>query len=385
MNMLPKMPDIFELIRAGLISFRDTNFDLVRFNSLGLAFGAGLFLITVLLYKLLWGRNKFSHVGSGHRIAKEYQQGKLAKLIFLIPKILLGVATFFLLVSLANPYLPKTTIEKIVQSRERIDLIDVSASKGWEFENTGKSAGQLGREAFLRFLNMRKGQNDRVSLWLFASESYIREDFVIDDDVYLMEAEDAPYVIVDSTHPGFPEYDSADSVVDIITPRDRIQLISGEGGTHLNPALDAVIRYFDREGNKNIKHKALLIETDAAVEQDAEPQLRELQKRNIKTYLLHVKPNEFAESQFGRLSGIRNAELLKMRVRQFGGKVFDIQDKKSIENAYKEIDRLEKAPITLVKHLFKVFIYQRSLMVAIVLMFLAIGLGSLIEVFGENP
>ena len=247
--MSPNAPYVWELVKAGLISFRDTNFDLVRFESLGLAFGAGLFLVLMLLLKFLWGRNRFSHVGSGHRIAKKYQQGKLAKLNFLMLKILLGAAAFFLLVSLANPYLPRTTIEKVVESRERIDLIDVSSSKGWEFENTGKSAGQLGREAFLKFLNMRRGQNDRVSLWLFASEPHLLEDFIIDDDIYTMQAEDAPYVMLYSNHPGLTENDLEDDFVDIIAPRDMVQLSEG-GGTNLNPALDAVIAYFDREGNK---------------------------------------------------------------------------------------------------------------------------------------
>ncbi len=382
--MFLNMSYVWELVRAGLMSFRDTNFNLVRFNSLGLAFGAGLFVALALIYKLLWGRNKFSQIGSGHRISKKYHQGKFSKLFFLIPKMLLGGSVFFLLVSLANPYLPKITIEKIIESRERIDLIDVSSSKGWEFEHTGKSAGQLGREAFLKFLDMRRGQNDRVSLWLFASETHVLEDFIIDDDIYMMEAEDAPYVIVDSRNPGFPENDESNYYVHIVAPRDRVQLIPGEGGTDLNPALDAVIKYFDREGNKKIKHKALLIETDAAVEEDAEKQLRELQKRNIKVYLLHVKPNEIGESKWGNLHGIEHAALLKKRVQQFGGKVFDIQDKKSIDNAYREIDKLEKAPISLTRHLFKVLIYQRPLVVAYVLLFLAIGIGSLIEVFSEN-
>ncbi len=375
---------VLDLVKAGLISFQDTNFDLVRFNSSGLAFGAGLFIAVTLVYKLLWGRNKFSHVGSGHRISKKYQQGKLAKIIFLVPKVLLAGAIFFLLVSLANPYLPKTIAEKLVQSRERIDLIDVSSSKGWEFEHTGKSSGQLGREAFLKFLNMRRGQNDRVSLWLFSTEPRIREDFIIDDDVYIMEAEDAPYVIVDATNPGFPENHES-GYVPIVAPRDRIQFVKGEGGTNLNRALDAIIKYFDREGSKKIKHKALLIETDAAVEADADKQLKELQKRNIKVYLLHIKPNEIGESKFGNLKGIENAKLLQKRIYEFGGKAFDIQDKKSMESAYREINRLEKAPTSIVRHLFKVFIYQRPLMVAIVLMLLAIGLGLLMDRYGENP
>ncbi len=376
---------VWELVKTGLKSFLDTNFDLVRFDSLGLAFGAGLFILLSLLFKLLWGHNKFSHVVSGHRISKEYHQGKLVKLIFLIPKALFAGAVFFMLISLANPYLPKATIEKTVESRERIDLIDVSSSKGWEFEKTGKSAGQLGREAFLKFLNMRKGQNDRTSLWLFAQESYIREDFIVDDDIYIMDVQDAPYVITDLANPGFPENDVVDFYVDIIAPRDRIQIISNEGGTNLNPALDAVIKYFDREGNKNVKEKALLIETDAAVEADAEKQLKELQKRKIKVYLLQMKPNELGESKFGNLKGIENSGLLKKKVQQFGGKIYDIQNSRSLENAYRDINRLEKAPISITRHLFKVFIYQRPLMVAFALIFLAITIGSLTEVFGENP
>ncbi|MBI4158462.1 MAG: VWA domain-containing protein [Candidatus Yanofskybacteria bacterium] len=379
------MSYVWELVKAGLISFRDTNVDLVRFESLGLAFGAGLFIALVLVYKLLWGRNKFSHIVSGHRIPKEDQQGKLTKFIFLIPKILLGMVVFFLLVSLANPYLPRTTIEKVVESRERIDLIDVSASKGWEFENTDKSAGQLGREAFLKFLNMRRGQNDRTSLWLFASESHLLEGFIIDDDIYIMQAEDAPYVMLYSSHPGLTENDPEDNVMDIIAPRDRIQFDIEGGSTNLNPALDAVIAYFDREGNKKIRRKALLIETDAAVEADAESQLRELQKRNIQVYLLHMKPNTIGESQFANLKGIEYAALLKKMVQQFGGKVYDIQDSRSLENAYRDINRLETAPISLVRNLFKVLIFQRPLMVAFMLLCVAVGIGSLLQIFGENP
>jgi hypothetical protein len=390
--MLANLCYVWELIRTGLISFRDTNFNLVRFDSLGLALGAGFFIVMALFYKLLWGRNKFSHVGSGHRIPKKYHQGKLSKLVFLVPKIFLGGSVFFVLVSLANPYLPKTVTEKLIESRERIDLIDVSSSKGWEFEHTGKSAGQLGREAFLKFLNMRRGQNDRVSLWLFASEPYIREDFIIDDDVYIMEAEDAPYVIVDSNNPSFPENfyfpeegGANNYNVHIVAPRDRIQFVPEEGGTNLNLALDAIIQYFDREGNKKVKHKALLIETDAAVEADAEKQLRELQKRNVKVYLLHIKPNELGESEWGNLNGIANAKLLQKRVKEFGGKVFDVRDKNSIDDAYREINMLEKVPVLMVRHSFKIFIYQRPLIVAIVLMFLAMGSGLLTDRYGENP
>ncbi len=377
---------VWELVKAGLISFRDTNFDFVRFNSLGLAFEAGLFIIAAAVYKLLLGRNKFSHVGSGHSIPKEYQQGKLSKLIFLTPKAILAGSVFFMLVSLANPYLPKAVTEKLIESRERIDLIDVSTSKGWEFEHTGKSAGQLGREAFLKFLNMRRGQNDKASLWYFATEPVKVEDFIIDDDIYSMEAEDMPYVVTDPGIAFLPENDPKNEVIHIVAPKNRIKMVSGEGGTDLAKALDAVIAYFDREGNKKIKQKTLLIETDAAVDQNPEKQLQELKKRRIGVYLLHIKPNVIGEMQGnGKGQKLINAELLRKQVQQFGGKFYDVNSEKSLIEAYREINRLEKAPMSIVRHLFKVFIYQRPLMVAIVLMFLATGLGILMDRYGENP
>lgn len=377
--------NMIQLVKAVLISFRDTDFSLIKFESLGLAVGAGLFLFAILVFKLLWGRNKFGYVVSGHNIPKEFQPGTLAKLFSLAPKILLTASIFFALVSLANPYLPRTTIEELVESRERIDLVDVSSSKGWEFENTGKSAGQLGREAYLKFLTMRKGQNDRASLWLFSTYPVIIEDFVVDDDIYFMSAEDAPYVMTSSGHIGFPENDPEDRWVDFVAPRDKIQLVEGAGSTKLNDALAAVIKYFDSRGNRKIRQKALLIETDAAVEDDAATYLQELKKRNVKVYLLHMKPHVKGESQFGNLKGLEHADLLKKRVKEFGGEVFDIQNKKSLENAYRAIDKLEKTPISLIRNLYKVFIFQRPLMTAFCLLLLALVTGCLIDLSGENP
>lgn len=98
-----------------------------------------------------------------------------------------------------------------------------------------------------------------------------------------------------------------------------------------------------------------------------------------------MKPNMEGEAQYGSLKGLEHAALLKKKVLQYGGNVYDIQDKKSIENAYRDIDKLEKAPILTVRHLFRVFIYQRPLFVAIVLMFLAIAMGLFVEIVNENP
>src|SRR3989344_4385621 len=196
---------LIELIKSGLKSFRDTDFSQVQYLSLGLAIGAGLFLIASLLYKLLWGKNEFRYSYSGHSIDKKYWQGNIAKLFCLLPKVLLAGVVFFVLMALANPYLPKTKIEENIKSIEWIDLIDVSPSKGWAHENTKKSVAEITHRAFMKFLEMRKSQNDRRSLWYFAGAPTMVENFITDDDAYLMQAEDMPYVVTDSGNFFLPE------------------------------------------------------------------------------------------------------------------------------------------------------------------------------------
>ena len=62
-----------------------------------------------------------------------------------------------------------------------------------------------------------------------------------------------------------------------------------------------------------------------------------------------------------------------------------MKDSRSLENAYRDIDRLETAPVSLARNLFKVLIYQRSLVVAFMLLCMAIGIGAMLQIFGENP
>src|SRR3989344_1949604 len=210
------MPDkiygCLELLRSLLLAFGDTDPSQVNYGSLGLALGAGLFLLVLLLYKILWGRNKFRHYYSGHEIPVEFDESTLFRwLLCVFPKFLLATSSVFMLVALADPYLPKTKINTIVESIEFIELIDVSSSMGWEYLNTGKASGEIVREYHLKFRKMRRGQNDRVSLWLFSSNPYKVEDFIIDDDVHALQLEDAPYTMVNSGHQSLPENDLNDS------------------------------------------------------------------------------------------------------------------------------------------------------------------------------
>lgn len=382
---------VSELIKSGLQSFIDTDFGLVSYESTGLAIGAGLFLLLALIYKFSFGKNKYKRPYSGQRIDRVNQRGMLARGILLIPKLILGLAALIMLAGLANPYLPRTKIVEKIESRERVDLIDVSPSKGWAYKNTRKSAGQVGREAHLKFLEMRKDQNDRVALWIFSFWPTMPQGFTMDMDVYMMEVEDAPYVKVDPKSQFLPENNKDGKYLNIVAPKDRIELIEGEGGTDLARALDSVINYFDWAGDKKIKERALLIETDAAVEQFPEKELKELQKRHIRIYFLYMEPNEIGEnqaraSQTGHFDRITNGKLLKIAVTKYGGKFYDIGDAGSLDRAYQDINRLETAPVNIERIQTKVYIYQRYVITAAVLAFSAILLGLLIEVLlGVDP
>lgn len=384
--MIDKIYNLEELAKSGLSALRDTDFSNVQYLSLGLALGAGLFILLILLYKFLRGENKFKRCYSGHKISKEYPRGTTATFIYLLPKILLGGSVLCMLWALANPYLPRTKIEENIESIEWIHLIDVSPSKGWPYQNSKKSVAEITHNAFMKFLEMRKGQNDRSSLWYFAGAPTMAEDFIIDDDVYMMQAEDMPFVVTDPSSFFLPENDKDNKVIDIVAPRDRIKMVYNGGGTDLVTALNAVIKHFDIEGDKKIRQKALLIETDMAIDADPDVQLRELKKRKINVYVLHTKPNELGEKQGGSDYKIANAEKFEKQIRQYGFKFYSVYDRVSLDNAYRDVNKLEKSPAKITRQILRVFIYQRLLIAALVLLFMAVVPGLIVELYlGENP
>ena len=109
--MMSKAQNLLESVKSGLKIFRDTDFSQVQYLSLGLALGAGLFILFLLILKFLWGRNKSKRPYSGHFIPAEYWRSKGSTIIYVFPKILLACSLALILWALANPYLPRTKIE----------------------------------------------------------------------------------------------------------------------------------------------------------------------------------------------------------------------------------------------------------------------------------
>ena len=142
-------------------------------------------------------------------------------------------------------------------------------------------------EAHLRFVEMRQEKNDRVSLWLFSSYPYMVDDFVLDDEMYFFQVMEAPYVTVKILAP-----QSGTSLDSLFVPPDKVRIIPNEGNTNINLALQSVIRHFDQDqatgGGRIDMHRAILIITDAGVDEMPENEFAQLSARNVVPYVIYI-------------------------------------------------------------------------------------------------
>jgi hypothetical protein len=244
----------------------------------------------------------------------------------------------------------------------------------WEFPGTGKSKAEVARDAHLEFLEMRKGKNDRVSLWLFSTYPYTVDDFVVDDELYYFQVYDAPYVTTQRV-------DKA-----MVVPLDKVRIIAAEGDTNIVRPLEAIIRYFDRDTREvadgENQNRALLILTDAAVDEYPDAQFQELRKRNIVPYIIFINTGDLRTAGTLQPTTPRLVE----QIRDYGGNYFDVTDTDSLARAYQAIDEREVVRVEVKHRALRVPIYARFLLVGIVALLMAIPLGLISEVFwGTDP
>ena len=291
------------------------------------------------------------------------------------PKVLIAGALALILVAAADPFLTATEeVSGYVESRVRVDLVDTSGSMAWEFTDTGKSKAEVARDAHLRFLDMREGKNDRVSLWLFSTYPYMVDDFVVDDELYYFQVWDAPYVMTQ-------RLDKA-----MVVPHDKVRIIPAEGDTNIIRPLESIIKSFDQDeaamgGNENV-NRAVLIITDAAVDEFPDQQFQELNRRNITPYIIYINTSDIRTTMIGRSSTPRLIEM----IREYGGDYFDVKDQDSLARAYEAIDEREAVRVELKHRALKVPIYSRFLLVAMAMLVVGIPMGFVSELFwGTGP
>ena len=121
----------------------------------------------------------------------------------------------------------------------------------------------------------------------------------------------------------------------------------------------------------------MLIVTDAAISDFAETkvEIQELSKRNVKIYIIFIDETTVTQDTE---QPAKAPELLEEVVSR-GGKFFPVSDEKALENAYAEIDRLEKITVTEERKVFTTPVFYKFIFVAIVFFIFLIPLGVSME------
>lgn len=383
--MLMEWAEFVEFLRTRLQELVETQFDQVRYGNVSMAVILGIVVAAALCLTLarigLWPRSHSRH-HSGHLIAPALQRGPVIRALYNLPKFLLALAVGGLLVAVSDPFLTGTEeVRGDVESRIRVDLVDTSLSMAWEFPETGKSRAEIARDAHLQFLEMRREKNDRVSLWVFSSYPYMMDDFIIDDEMYYYQVLEAPYVTVKILAPQFRT--TRDQ---IYVPPDKVRIIPTEGNTNIIRALQSVVKHFDgdeaSEGSAANQHRAVLIITDADVDEMPLTEFQALKQRNIAPYVIYINARDAGA---GQVEEAESPPLIDM-IRDFGGDYFDVTDQDSLVRAYEAIDELEAVRVELTHRAVKTPIYPRFLLVSLALLVVGIPAGFVAELmWGIHP
>ena len=227
---------------------------------------------------------------------------------------------------------------------------------------------------------MRREKNDRVSLWLFSSYPYMVDDFVLDDELYYFQVMEAPFVTVKILAP-----QSGTTLDSVFVPEDKVRIIPTEGSTNITLALRSVIRHFDQDdasgASEADQHRAVLIITDAGVDEMPDDEFEALSARDIVPYVIYINSDEMDQS----LQQPKTPPLLE-RIRTFGGEYFDVTDEDSLQRAYEAIDRRETVRVELSHRAQRVPIFSRVLLMSMALLVVGIPAGFVAElVWGTHP
>ena len=376
--MLMPWSELLAFLNGGFQELLETDFQQIRYADVGIAVGLAFFVGGVLaftLVRLAAARKRHTRQHSGHVVDPSHRKRLWIRGLHTAPKFLLAAALMLLIFSVADPFLTATEeVGGYVESRVRIDLVDTSGSMAWEFPETNKSKAEVARDAHLAFLEMRREKNDRVSLWLFSTYPYMVDVFVMDDELYYFQVWDAPYVMTQ-------RLDKA-----MVVPRDKVRIIPAEGDTNIIRPLQDIVAYFDRDeatlGRGANQNRAVLIITDAAVDEFPDAEFAELNRRNIVPYLIYINTSAARSASFLHPS----VPQLVAQIQEYGGDYFDVTDEDSLLRAYEAIDEREAVRMELKHRALKVPIYPRFQLLAMGFLVVGIPLGFVSELlWGTNP
>ena len=377
--MLMTWDEFVGFVQSSALELIETQFEQIRYGDIGMAIVLTVLVVAGVFFtagRLGLRRRRHTRHHSGHDIDLLHQKRLLARALHGVPKVLVGAALALILLAAADPFLTATEeVSGYIESRVRVDLVDTSGSMAWEFPDTGKSKAEVARDAHLEFLEMRRDKNDRVSLWLFSTYPYMVDDFVTDDELYYFQVWDAPYVTTQ-------RLDKA-----MVVPPDKVRIIPAEGDTNIIRPLRSIMRHFEQDealtGAGTNLNRAVLIITDAAVDEFPDSEFAALNQRNIIPYIIYINTSDIRTAMIGHPT--TTPRLIEM-IREYGGDYFDVTDQDSLTRAYEAIDEREAVRYELKHRALKVPIYPRFLLAALAMLVVGIPMGFLAELFwGTGP
>ena len=125
----------------------------------------------------------------------------------------------------------------------------------------------------------------------------------------------------------------------MVVPPEKVRIIPAEGDTNIVRPLRSIVKAFDQDeaamgGDENL-NRAVLIITDAAVDDFPDSEFLALSRRNIVPYIIYINTSDIRTMMMGRSSTPRLIEM----IREYGGDCFDVTDRDSLARAYAAIGR----------------------------------------------
>jgi len=342
--MIRQLFDWFTLFRSMVLGYvhdvLGTDWNEVQFRHEYFAFVFAAVLLAALFLKLIWrlkNRGGF-YYHSGYKFNKKDKPGYFIRFIRALSVLLVILSVIPFIIALADPFVTIGEKTETIKARERIDLIDISGSM--EEKIAGRTKVELIREIHLRFIAARENIKDRVALFAFATRPELVIDFTTSPISYFFSLASAPL------ESGY----------------------GAGGGTNLHLGLEAVIKHFEKRGNKLIKQKSVLIVTDGIWDYDPHKQFLEMRKRNIIPCLIYVGDSDYTSSGAERLGKLISY------VREAGGYAFNILGSNlglEIRRMNKKLDETSAAPVQVKRYFKREFIYQRFLFIGFLLLLAA--------------
>jgi hypothetical protein len=318
--MLLTWTEFFAFVTAGLQELTETEYAQVRYGDVAMAISLAVLTavaVCLTVTRLVLWRRKYSRHHSGHTIASVHQKRACVRVAHTAPKILIVAALALILIAATDPFLTVTEeVSEYVESRVWVDLVDASGSMAWEFPGSDKSKAEVVR--------------------------------------------DAPYVMTQ-------RLDKA-----MVVPPEKARIIPAEGDTNIVRPLRSIVKAFDRDkaamrGDENL-NRAVLIITDAAVDEFPDSEFFALSRRSIVPYIIYINTSDIRTRMKGRSSTPRLIEI----IREYGGGYFDVMDRDSLAREYAAIDEREAVRVELKHRALKVPIYSRFLLVAMAMLVVGI-------------